>query len=229
MCFRRPAQYLLSNICFFCFLPFFQGIWTQFKYAIVQAHFERNSNHTKSFNVSNTHWCRFKLFDATRISRSRYQIDNLTKSLCKSLLRCGEIFIAPMNMKNNPNKIDKLLSTTDELTVCWLSAPVGGGWAFCALCDVVIVKLFVATFDLSLSFDSQPKFYEWNFLFDWTAIFFFIYSFVPEFIKLTRMMLIFFIYRSKSFTWHWRYYYDYTIVKISFTDWTLFFLCHFCQ
>lgn len=68
----------------------------------------------------------------------------LTKSLCKSLLRCGDIFIAPMNTKNNPNRIDKLFSTTDELTLFWAIVPVGGGWAFCEFGEVVIVQLVLS-------------------------------------------------------------------------------------
>lgn len=36
-----------------------------------------------------------------------------TKSLCNSLLICGVIFMVPMKMKNNPNKIERLLSTID--------------------------------------------------------------------------------------------------------------------
>lgn len=72
----------------------------------------------------------------------------LTKSLCKSLLRCGDIFIAPMNTKNNPNRIDKLFSTTDELTLFWAIVPVGGGWAFCEFGEVVIVQLVLSLAEL---------------------------------------------------------------------------------
>lgn len=59
--------------------------------------------------------------------RAWNRIDPLTKSLCKSLLRNGDIFTAPMNMKNSPSRMDRLLSTTDELTLFWLSGPAGGG------------------------------------------------------------------------------------------------------
>lgn len=69
------------------------------------------------------------------ISKTHRHTHTLTKSLCKSLLRNGDIFTAPINMKNNPNRIDRLLSTTDELTLFWLSGPAGGGWAFCVFCD----------------------------------------------------------------------------------------------
>lgn len=39
----------------------------------------------------------------------------LTKSLCRSLLSLGVIFIMPTKMKNNPSKMDKLLSTIDAM------------------------------------------------------------------------------------------------------------------
>jgi len=39
----------------------------------------------------------------------------LTKSLCRSLLSLGVIFIIPTKMKNSPSKIDKLLSTIDAM------------------------------------------------------------------------------------------------------------------
>lgn len=90
-------------------------------------------------------WLFFVAQFCSILSRHIEWVGLLTKSLCKSLLRNGDIFTAPMNMKNNPNRMDRLLSTTDELTLFWLSDPAGGGWAFCGFCggDGVIAVRFL--------------------------------------------------------------------------------------
>lgn len=48
--------------------------------------------------------------------RFNHFLHQLTKSLCRSLLMYGVSLMIPMNMKNNPNKIDKLFSTTDAIS-----------------------------------------------------------------------------------------------------------------
>lgn len=119
------------------------SITHQNKSVFTKHHTIDNENATINLNSDDV-LCFFFFFKFLRIGWIEIYFHNtLTKSLCKSLLRNGDIFTAPINMKNNPNRIDRLLSTTDELTLFWLSDPAGGGWAFCVFCGggVIVVRL----------------------------------------------------------------------------------------